>query len=164
MGDPKVDITWQGYPTRTFGIYCKENLNLPDDEAMFTLFLSTTWIYASMGTSPSAKRSDTFITFCQGFLKMTQGHWQLHRRVYFWLFWLFNQTWCLLVCLEKTCSSTLRLSWPTYRQREICAEQGPVAQKILRAIVIVNLYQKQKCASQKIIILRLRVFSNVTKL
>ena len=30
---------------------------------------------------------------------------------------------------------------------------GPVSQKILRAILIVNLYQEQKCTSQKVIIL-----------
>ena len=41
-------------------------------------------------------------------------------------------------------------------------EQVPVSQKILRAIVIVNIYREQKCASQKILILWLRVFSNVT--
>ena len=29
VGNPKVDITWQGYPTRTVSVYNKENLNLP---------------------------------------------------------------------------------------------------------------------------------------
>ena len=29
VGDPKVDTTWQGYPTRTFSVYREKNLNLP---------------------------------------------------------------------------------------------------------------------------------------
>ena len=42
--------------------------------------------------------------------------------------------------------------------------RAPFHKKILRAIVIVNTYQEQKCASQKIMIPLLRVFSKVTKL
>ena len=29
VGDPKVDIMWQGYPTPTFSVYRKDNLNIP---------------------------------------------------------------------------------------------------------------------------------------